>query len=195
VWDAFSVATPKYRGPARVKVRRWRYSADVSYPPNPPPSADPSGPQRPVGRPGSSLLPWLLGSVVVLVLAVMGGLLAAWIVASMRAVPPPAAGQATPTPRASAPFTAEPSPDGQATARLSEAPRFTPTPSPLVTTEPQPFVHVVARGESLTLISDYYGVELEDVLALNDIRNPNRIQVGQEILIPGYGVQPSEAPG
>ena len=59
---------------------------------------------------------------------------------------------------------------------------------------PEPFIHVVGRAESLRYIASLYGVTVEDILAINDIPNPNRIQVGQEILIPGYGVQPTQRP-
>jgi spore germination protein len=63
-----------------------------------------------------------------------------------------------------------------------------------VTQEPAPFVHVVQRGEYLTLIADLYGVRVEDIVALNDIRDPDRIHPGRELLIPGDGIRPSPAP-
>ena len=135
-------------------------------------------------------LPWLIGAAIVIGLAVASGLLAAWLVAGMRAVPPPAGIDASPRPTAGP--TALPSATGGLpTALATDAPRFTPSPSPQVTVEPEPFVHIVSRGESLTYIAELYEVEIDDLITLNEIRNPNRIQVGQELLIPGYGVVPS----
>jgi LysM repeat protein len=147
--------------------------------------------RRPRRSGGGGPLNWLIGALVVLILAVAGGLFTAWIVANMRAVPGPV-GAASPTPsiRATAAPTITPAPTGQET----EMPRRTPTPAPTVIVTPPPFVHVVGRGESLNYIANLYGVTLEDVLAINDIPNPNRIQVGQEILIPGYGVAPTPRP-
>ena len=110
----------------------------------------------------------------------------------MRAVPPPVGD--VPTPRVPG-QTQEPGPsDGLPTALPTEPPRRTPTPSPVVTVEPTPFVHIVERGESLSEIAAMYEVELEDIVALNDISNPNRIRIGQEILIPGYGTIPTPRP-
>lgn len=146
---------------------------------------EPKRPRR-AGR-ADMALPWALKAVVVLLLSVSAGLIAAWAVASLKAVPIPASAIVTASP---APGATE-VPSGQPTPLPSEQPRRTPTPSPELTPEPPPFVHVVQQGEYLTLIADMYGVSVEDILALNDIKNPNRIRVGRELLIPGYGVPPS----
>jgi LysM repeat protein len=134
------------------------------------------------------------GVAIVLVLAVGAGLLTAWIVASMRAVPGPVGGLGSPSPRPSAQVTTEPGSSDLPTAQASEPPRRTPTPTPVVTVEPTPFVHVVARGESISVIAEIYQVDPQDIIDLNEIRNPNRIQVGRELLIPGYGVIPTPRP-
>ncbi|MEA2676673.1 MAG: hypothetical protein QOJ81_814 [Chloroflexota bacterium] len=147
-------------------------------------------PKRPRRGPANTALPWVLAAVVALLLAVSAGLISAWVVASLKAVPIPAG----------AIVTASPSPgptalgSGAPTPLSSEQPRHTPTPSPHVTQEPAPFVHVVQRGESLSLIADLYGVTVADIIALNDINNPDNIQRGRELLIPGYGVRPSPSP-
>lgn len=154
---------------------------------------------QPLERPSdrqrrASWLPWLTGAAIVIGLAVAGGLLTAWLVANLRAVPAPAAGDGSPRPTAGAtpgPTATEAPP----TAVVTERPRFTPSPAPVVTAEPEPFVHVVERGESLTRIAEFYAVDVDDIIALNDIANPNRIRVGQELLIPGYGIRPSPEPG
>lgn len=145
-------------------------------------------------RSGSrGVVPWVAAIAVVLVLAAVAGLATAWLVANMRAVPPPVGGVPTPRPSPGLMMTPTPS-DGGPSAQPTDAPRRTPTPSPVVTVEPTPFIHIVERGESLSEIAAMYQVELEDVLTLNEIRNPNRIQVGQEIQIPGYGVIPTPRP-
>ncbi len=157
-----------------------------------PPPWPAGGPRRSGGSRAATneLLPWLVGAVIVLMLAVAGGLLTAWLVANNRAVPGPAAGL-SPVPQPTPVLGASDAPSaGQPTLGPTAPPRRTPTPSPFVTTAPEPFVHIVERGESLTEIAALYQVELRDVVALNDIRNPDRIQVGQEILIPGYGQRP-----
>lgn len=149
------------------------------------------GPTRPRRREAAyTVLPWLLGAVVVLLLAVSAGLITAWVVASLKAVPIPAGAIVTASPAPGATDVAS----GQPTPVVSEQPRHTPTPAPELTPEPPPFVHVVQPGEYLTLIADIYDVRLEDILALNDIANPNRIRVGRELLIPGYGIRPSPSP-
>ncbi len=111
----------------------------------------------------------------------------------MRAVPPPVGGVPTPRPSAGQSLTPGPT-DGLPTAQPTEPPRRTPTPSPVETVEPTPFVHIVERGESLSEIAELYQVDVDDIATLNDISNPNRIQVGQELLIPGYGTIPTPRP-
>jgi nucleoid-associated protein YgaU len=144
---------------------------------------------RPSGA-ADKALPWALSAVMVLLLAASAGLVAAWVVASLKAVPIPPGAIVTASPEPGA----TDRPSGAPTPPASEQPRHTPTPSPELTPEPPPFVHVVQRGESLSLIADMYGVTLADILALNTIRNPDNIRPGRELLIPGYGIRPSPSP-
>jgi LysM repeat protein len=125
--------------------------------------------------------------MVVLILAASGGLVAAWLVASMNAVPGPiAAVTPSPAPDASA------GPNESPTPGSSDQPRHTPTPSPQVTQEPAPFTYVVQRGDSVTWIAQMFQVEWEDIVALNDLKPPKyRIFPDQELLIPGYGIPPA----
>lgn len=44
--------------------------------------------------------------------------------------------------------------------------------------------HTVASGESLSGIAAQYGVSMEAIMALNSIDDPNKVFVGQELLIP-----------
>ena len=131
--------------------------------------------------------------VVVLILAVAGGLFTAWVVANMRAVPAPVAfASPTSTPNASSCLGCA-SPSAPA-ASSTPGPRFTPTPAPTVEVTPQPFTYVVQPGDKLVNIAAYFQVSVQDIIDLNNIKNPNNIQVGQELLIPGYGVQPTPKP-
>lgn len=46
-------------------------------------------------------------------------------------------------------------------------------------------LHRVQRGESLWDISRAYNVSMDEIIAVNGIANPSRIQVNQELIIPG----------
>jgi LysM repeat protein len=49
-------------------------------------------------------------------------------------------------------------------------------------------VYTIQAGDTLGRISTLYGVPLEDIITVNNIDNPNVLQVGQEILIPVNGI-------
>ena len=139
----------------------------------------------------NTALPWALAGIVVLLLAASAGLGAAWLVATMHAVPAPVGAVPTPTlaPGATPPPTGAPTPG-------ASQPRRTPMPSPLPTQSLPPFSYVVKRGDSVTEIADAFAVNWEDIVALNKLKPPKyRIFPGQELLIPGYGVQPTPKPG
>lgn len=166
-----------------------RYSAAVPDPevsePAQGPTPDPAASLKPSRRSRArTALPWVLGTAAILTLAVAGGLLTAYVVANLRAVPPPAA-LLTPTPSLPPLVTPSPSATPSPTESLPQ-PRRTPTAPPTVTPEPTPFIHVVQQGESLTHIANLYGITVGDILALNNIKHPNRIQPGMELLIPGW---------
>jgi len=135
----------------------------------------------------------VIAVVVVLILAVAAGLFTAWIVANLRAVPGVAAASPTPAPIASSACTdcASPSP---VASSATAAPRFTPTPAPTVEITPPPFTYVVQPGDHLINIADMFQVDMQDIMDLNNISNPNKIYVGEQLLIPGYGVQPTPKP-
>jgi LysM repeat protein len=67
------------------------------------------------------------------------------------------------------------------------------TPEP--TLEPTPETYVVRPGDTLFRIGRAYGVTVDQLAAANAISNPNRILVGQVLIIPGRGVgAPAAAP-
>jgi LysM repeat protein len=47
--------------------------------------------------------------------------------------------------------------------------------------------YIVQRGDSLGLIAARFGVSLADLIAVNNIANPNLVFVGQVLVIPGTG--------
>lgn len=49
--------------------------------------------------------------------------------------------------------------------------------------------HVVQAGETLGRIAQSYGINLQDLMTMNNISNPDRVLVGQRLLIPGAGSQ------
>ena len=49
---------------------------------------------------------------------------------------------------------------------------------------PSGFYHKVERGETLWRIARTYGIELDELLSINNISDSNRIEIGQSILIP-----------
>jgi len=92
----------------------------------------------------------------------------------------------------------EPSPGPVATP----LPPATWTPSPTATMMPAvpppsptpgPLLHTVQPGETLAGIARAYNVPLEELIAANHIQDPNLIQAGQVLIIPGAVVTPSPA--
>jgi len=129
----------------------------------------------------------------VLAVAVTAGFLVAFLLASGRAVDAPSAA-ASPTPRRTPIVSFAPGETPQQTGAATVQPRRTPTPAPVVMPEPSPFPHTISRGESLTYIAGLYCTTVDAITELNGITNPNRIQVGQVILIPGGGCAPEASP-
>ena len=128
-----------------------------------------------------SALPWVVGSLIVLIAALVAGLGTAYLVASLRQVPPPQS-LITPTPASTPRPTASPAQTAAASPTLS--PVRSPTPGPSPTPEVTPLVHVVQAGESISLIAVQYGTTVDAIIVLNGLQNPNLIVPGQELLIP-----------
>jgi murein DD-endopeptidase MepM/ murein hydrolase activator NlpD len=63
----------------------------------------------------------------------------------------------------------------------------------VVADEPGPRVHVVAAGETLFALSQRYGVSVEAIVAANRLADPNRIVIGQRLIIPA-GRGPATTP-
>ena len=63
--------------------------------------------------------------------------------------------------------------------------------APTVAPAPTPVVYVIKKGDTLSKVANRFDVELEDLLAANpDIKDPNKISLGQEIIIPSASAAP-----
>jgi lipoprotein NlpD len=60
-----------------------------------------------------------------------------------------------------------------------------PAPESLPGDEPVGVLHLVRPGETLWRIARTYGVELQQLAAINGIDDPSRLQAGQQLFIPG----------
>lgn len=63
-------------------------------------------------------------------------------------------------------------------------PTITPTPTPTPPPTPTPKTHSVRAGDSLSVIADFYGVNMSAILALNNIPDPNNLPIGQVLILP-----------
>lgn len=67
----------------------------------------------------------------------------------------------------------------------------TDTPGPAGT--PTPVVYVIERGDTLGSIAMKYDVSVEDLQAINNISDPTKLQIGQQLIIPAPGYVPPTA--
>ena len=68
-------------------------------------------------------------------------------------------------------------------------------PLPTVTTTVAPVFYVVAEGDNLAGIAQKYGITVADLIAANAIADPNRIEVGQQLVVPPPPAPPTSAAG
>ena len=59
-----------------------------------------------------------------------------------------------------------------------------PPPLPDKKAPAKPVMHTVAEGETLRMLAARYGVEPETILYANSLRDPDMLQVGQDLTIP-----------
>lgn len=65
----------------------------------------------------------------------------------------------------------------------SSRPKSTPTSSKRASSG-EGYEHVVEAGQSLSAIASAYGVTANDIIAANDLKNPNQLRVGQKLFVP-----------
>ena len=88
-----------------------------------------------------------------------------------------------PTPEPTATETETPPPSAEVTA--TAAPTDTPTPTPEPTAAPpEPLEYVVEEGDSWFGIGDIFGVDAEELAALNDRTIEDFLSIGETLLIP-----------
>jgi LysM repeat protein len=87
------------------------------------------------------------------------------------------------SPEASVSVTVEPTTEETATPGEAE---WTPVPTQAPSTVSAEGVeHVVAWGETIEIIAAEYGVSAEDIVAANNLTNPDLIRAGDVLIIPG----------
>jgi LysM repeat protein len=102
------------------------------------------------------------------------------------------AGTPAASPEAEASITAEPPTEGTPTGA---APQSTPAPTqPPARVPAEGVEHVVAWGETVEIIASRYGVSADDIVAANNLTNPDLIRAGDVLIIPGVAA-PSQEPG
>ena len=70
------------------------------------------------------------------------------------------------------------------TDSVEETATAEPTVEAAPTATPRPAIHVVSAGETIESISLRYRVDVRELISLNELANPNRLSVGQELQLP-----------
>lgn len=91
--------------------------------------------------------------------------------------------------------TLQPATPGPAAGLTAVAQVFTPTPVILPSgtatlVRPNP-THIVTYGDTLSRLAGQYGVRLSDIAAASNLTDINRLQLGQILIIPLYGMTPT----
>jgi hypothetical protein len=74
---------------------------------------------------------------------------------------------------------------GAASPTPAATEEITPEPEPTEPPAPTPQVHVVVKGETMSKIAKKYGLTVDELMAANpQIKNPNKIKIGDELTIP-----------
>jgi LysM repeat protein len=81
-----------------------------------------------------------------------------------------------------APETPSPSPDATETTAPTRTSPATPSPSPTATPEGE--TYTIQEGDTLTAIAESFGVTLDELIAANNITDPNNVPVGTVLVIP-----------
>jgi LysM repeat protein len=75
-----------------------------------------------------------------------------------------------------------------------QSPNGTPAPAaPSTTNAPPGRVHVVQAGDTPQKIAQQYGVSADAIMQANNLTDPRRLRIGQELIIPDAGATSSPA--
>jgi membrane-bound lytic murein transglycosylase D len=91
------------------------------------------------------------------------------------------------TPAKAYPLRVPPGHGATVLASLDSLPKYVPPPEEVAST------HVVRSGDTLSGIASRYRTSVNAIVALNRLRNSNRLSIGQRLLIPGRGGAPARA--
>ncbi|MBN1811611.1 MAG: LysM peptidoglycan-binding domain-containing protein [Anaerolineae bacterium] len=69
-----------------------------------------------------------------------------------------------------------------------------PTELPTEIPTPAPLVYIVKEGDTLSSIAQTYGVSIQDIVEANSLANPDMLNIGQELVIPGHFITPAAPP-
>ncbi len=114
---------------------------------------------------------WAMGSVVALQGVMIGALMLAGGCGTTGQTPTPPPAESVPMPP-----TIEPPPP-------VEPPAMKVLPPPTVDAGKK---YTVKAGDSLSMIAKRFNVSKADIMKLNKITNPDKIRVGQKLMLPGY---------
>jgi LysM repeat protein len=68
--------------------------------------------------------------------------------------------------------------------------------APTVPPAPTPVVYTIKKGDTLSKIATANGITIEELLAANpSIKDPNKIGLGQQIIIPAPSQEPPDTVG
>lgn len=127
--------------------------------------------------PARRMLPFILINIVVSAVVVLA-ILYVWENRRLETASPAAVTAVTPPP-------------GAATPAAILVPTVTATPEPAPEGPP---VHVVRAGDTLATIAQIYDVPMEDIIAANELANPNFLSVGDQLIIPIGGLATPTSP-
>ena len=75
--------------------------------------------------------------------------------------------------------------NGAGAATATPIAEETPTPAPTPVPEPTPTIYVVKKGDTMSKIATSFDLTVEQLMTANpQIKNPNKISIGDEITIP-----------
>ena len=120
------------------------------------------------------MVPFLLGALAVVLLVVGLFLVVIWFTGDSPPALPAFLRSASDTPE---PSSTPPPPTDTVEPSQTPEPSETPTPA-------GPIAYVVEEGDSLASIADQFGVTIDQLIAANNLVDPNNIGVGSQLIIP-----------